>query len=138
MKNKSMLALVSLLMSLCFHSQVFAEVRLLVDSETEDMLYQAQQLSQYVNVLNNKPTAVIFEHGLFQGRALVTTENIDDLTKYGFNDITSSILLFNGAKVTVYQHANYQGQSISFSQNADRFGPLNFNDITSSLRFDNP
>ena len=52
---------------------------------------------------------VFFEHVGFQGRDLGTSGEIDNLTRYGFNDRASSVIVFEG-RWEVCEHADFGGR----------------------------
>ena len=52
---------------------------------------------------------VFFEHPGFHGRDLGTSSEIDNLTRYGFNDRASSVIVFEG-RWEVCEHADFNGR----------------------------
>ena len=52
---------------------------------------------------------VFFEHPGFHGRDLGTSGEIDNLTRYGFNDRASSVIVFEG-RWEVCEHAGFGGR----------------------------
>ena len=52
---------------------------------------------------------VFFEHPGFQGRDLGTSGEIDNLTRYGFSDRASSVIVFEG-RWEVCEHADFGGR----------------------------
>lgn len=126
----------ALLLSFSFTAQAKEEAPTLSPEQAMNIAYETLDFDQFLNVLNGQPTAIVFEHINYKGRALVATGNVSSfVSTESFNDIASSILVFNGAKVQLFLHVNYKGPYIVFSSNNADFRNLSFNDAASSLKF---
>ncbi len=76
---------------------------------------------------------ILFEHVEFSGDQESFNEDVPDLTRWGFNDITSSIQTPVG-QWEVCEHANYRGRCWSVRGNERTLVPLGANDRISSVR----
>ncbi len=77
--------------------------------------------------------AVLYEDVGYRGRQLEITGDTPDLTRFGFNDLASSIRV-SGGTWQVCEHVNYQGRCNLIVSDVDNFVPLRINDTTSSIR----
>ncbi|WP_164716085.1 peptidase inhibitor family I36 protein [Streptomyces sp. WAC 06738] len=68
-------------------------------------------------------------------RILMTTQKIDWLGDYGFNDVTGSVCNFANYPVILYKDATYHGESVVFAVDECNDVPISFNDEAASLQF---
>jgi hypothetical protein len=73
------------------------------------------------------PQAVIYENGLFGGRALALTDKVAELGSTGFNDIASSVRLANGAtSVALFEHYNFEGDCVTITADSPMLSTVIF------------
>ena len=60
---------------------------------------------------------VLYEHANFTGRTLILRYGYyaSDLSRYGFNDVVSSVCVYGPYRFLVCEHANFQGRCSIFT-----------------------
>ncbi len=86
----------------------------------------------WAQTVTSRVDVELFENDNFEGRRFQTSRQVEDLNKENFNDITSSIVIYNG-QWEMCVDANFQGRCVVFGPG--RYPSLRgFNDLISSLR----
>jgi hypothetical protein len=79
------------------------------------------------------PDVVLYSRKNQQGKSLKVNNKIADLSKYNFDDISTSVVV-NSGTWRFYTEPNFQGQPIDVESDTARDLPRRFNNSISSLK----
>lgn len=85
-------------------------------------------------VAANENGVTLFEHVNFGGKSRSYGPGVHEISSTDMNDITSSVKVPNGWKVTVYEHWKTTGQSVILTEDTKDLAKLKFNDKISSIK----